>query len=58
VQIAAIEAVQQMPEAVRVRSVLVGGKPQIQRVFDAELLDGTFQEPAQLLNLQIGAFDT
>jgi hypothetical protein len=43
-----------MPEAVRVASVLVGVEPQIQGVLDTHLVDRTFQEPAELLNFQIG----
>jgi hypothetical protein len=47
-----------MAEAVGVRAVPVGHKPQIQRVINPDVVDRALQEPTQLLHLQVSAFNT
>src|SRR5688500_633471 len=54
-QVASIQAVQEMPQPIGIRPVLVGSELQLQRVGETQASDRTIEEPGELVYLEVGA---
>jgi hypothetical protein len=52
-KIAPIQAVEEMPKAVRVRSISVSDEPEIKRIVKAQFVDRAFKKPTTVSILKI-----